>query len=458
MRKNGFFRSPQHPLMDFLRTVLVFVGVLSVLVVVHEWGHFIAAKLCGMRVDDFSLFFGKRIWRIGERNGTEYNVRSIPLGGFVKIAGMEPEDAYAGSYVRQPGSKRNERLLAGLDLSDLKDVDEKHISDRVSEAIYNAIGTDSKLTPPGRAELEALVGSEGINDSERRYLQSVLQAAPRPPDPQAYNQKPLLQRASVIFAGPLASLLLGYLMICIMGVTTGLPHVPDKMESVLGMVISGKAAEKAGLKEGDRVLSVNQKPVSEWPDLVSQIRANPGHLLTLKIRREGDLLTIPVTPASEKQKVEENGKTVEKTVGAIGVAPSIEWQRYPNPMISMREGTKLLAFQVKMMFQTIFSRHAGENLSGPIGIAGQIRDDSRSGFKQVLATAASLSISLGVMNLLPIPLLDGGHLMLLGMEGIRRRKLSFQEFIAAQKVGILIIGTIFILVMYNDLKRLLFKG
>ncbi len=448
-------------ILSILKTAFVFFSVLSVLVIVHEWGHFIVAKLCGMRVDDFSLFFGKRIWRIGNRNGTEYNVRAIPLGGFVKIAGMEPEDITMGSYVQKPGSKKNARLLAGLSFAELSDVDERKISNRVSESIYNAIGTDTKLTQEGRGELETLVGAETTNESERRYLQTVLDATPRPPDPRAYNQKPLLQRAAVIFAGPLASLLFGYLIFCVMGSTTGLPQIPDKddkTEAIVGMVVPGKVAAKAGMKTGDKILSINQTPVSSWKELVTLISANPERQINVSALRGTETIRFQVTPVAEQITEEENGKKVEKKVGRLGIGISPIWRRYDSPLISIKQGTSIIAYQVQMIFTTIFSRHASENLSGPIGIAGQMHSDSQGGVNHILLTAAQLSVSLGVMNLLPIPILDGGHLVLLALEGIRRRKLSFQEFLAAQKVGIFIIGTLFILVMYNDIKRLFFKG
>lgn len=447
--------------MAILKTLFIFLSVLSVLVVVHEWGHFIVAKLCGMRVDDFSLFFGKRIWRVGSRNGTEYNVRAIPLGGFVKIAGMEPEDITLGSYVQKPGSKKNARLLAGLSFEELGDVDERKISDRVSEAIYNAIGADTRLTQEGRDELEVLVGADTTNESERRYLQTVLKATPRPPDPRAYNQKPLLQRAAVIFAGPLASLLFGYLIFCVMGSTTGLPQVAakeDQTAAIIGMVVPGKPAAKAGMLTGDKIVRVNQTPVSNWKQVVEIVSVNPDKQIEVAVMRGKETVDFKVTPSLEKVTEEENGKKVEKKIGRLGIGKSTAWQRNESVIGSIKEGTSIMAFQVEMMLKTIFSRRVGDNLSGPIGIAGQMHSDSQGGINYVLLTAASLSVSLGIMNLLPIPILDGGHLMFLALEGIRRRKISFQEFLAAQKVGILIIGTLFILVMYNDLKRLLFKG
>ena len=137
--------------MEFLKSAFYFLAVLSVLVVVHEWGHYIVAKLCKMRVDDFSLFFGPKLIRLGKRNGTEYNIRSVPLGGFVKIAGMEPDDISNGAPIFKrrhlPGRRvREEKILSGLGEEALEGIERENVSDKIREIVEEAVGSNGKLT------------------------------------------------------------------------------------------------------------------------------------------------------------------------------------------------------------------------------------------------------------------------------------------------------------------------
>ena len=191
--------------MEQIRTAFYFIMVLSVLVLVHEWGHFIVAKLCGMHVEDFSLFFGKRLIRLGVRNGTEYNIRAIPMGGFVKIAGMEPDDISNGAPIFPKGSavQRNYRkTMVGLTEEALSAIDFESVSPRILEAVEQSIGENAQLTENGRRELQSLLASTGLNTGEHKYIEAILNAQAQPPDPNGYNQKPLWQRAATIFRRP----------------------------------------------------------------------------------------------------------------------------------------------------------------------------------------------------------------------------------------------------------------
>ncbi len=455
-------------LMEFLKSALYFLVVLSVLVLVHEWGHFIVAKLCKMRVDDFSLFFGKRLIRVGVRNGTEYNIRSIPMGGFVKIAGMEPDDISNGAPIFKRGptdktvvvglSKQEaDKTLRGLRDDALADIDFGVISERVRRAVASAIGDDATLTDGGREELEALLTSTAINSDEHRYIEAMLGADREKPDPNGYNQKPLWQRAAVIFAGPFMSLFFGYVLFCIMGSTTGLPE-DSIAQNTIEQVIAGKPAERAGLKAGDTIVAINGKPITDGKSMVEIIHASPGRPLQFVALRGKERLPFTVTPDRDTGPVEENGKIVTKPIGLIGIQPRQLriWARYPV-LVSLQHGTRLIANIVTGTLSGLFSRHVRDNVGGPIAIARQIDTDSKEGPRQVLLTGAFLSVSLGIVNLFPIPILDGGHLVLLAIEGLRRRKLSSREVYLAQMVGLSIIGAMFVFVMFNDILRLIGK-
>jgi regulator of sigma E protease len=445
--------------MDVLKTAFYFIAVLSILVIVHEWGHFIVAKLCKMRVEDFSLFFGKRLLRLGVRNGTEYNIRSVPLGGFVKIAGMEPDDISNGApiFKRRGGnaaSNTPEKTLRGLSEETLEGIDMETVSERVRQIVDQSVGADSHLTAEGRQELQSLLVSTGINAEEHRYIEAILGADMDRPDPNGYNQKPLWQRAVVIFAGPFMSLFFGYALFCGMGFTTGLP---DRQDNSIEMVFKGKPAAQAGLQPGDRIVEINGKAINDAESMVKSIHDSPGRPLHLIVLRDDQRVPYTITPYAFQYPDVENGKKVTKTIGLLGFAPGAAWKQY-TPIVAIKRGTEIVRFEVTMTLQGLFSKSVRENVGGPVAIADKIHDDSKQGPRQVMFTAAMLSVSLGLVNLFPIPILDGGHLLLLAIEGIRRRKLSSREVYTAQMVGLSIIGVLFVLVMYNDILRILPGG
>ena len=446
--------------MDKIVSALYFLAVLSALVLAHEWGHYIVAKLCGMRVDDFSLFFGKVIIPLGERNGTKYNIRLIPLGGFVKIAGMEPEDISNGAplLTRNPKKRHLAQNLQGLDMEALDTIDPEQISERVEQAVDNAV-EDNKVTPNGEAELIALSHSATINAQEQRYIETVLASKNFVPDPTWYNQKPLWQRAAVIFAGPVMSLFLGYFLFCAMGMTNGLPRT-DYNENVIESVVRGKPADKVGLKSGDRIVQINDTKITDGEQMVSVIHDHAGVPLRLVIARgNAPLQTLTATPDSvDVEEDKSSGKPAMKQ-GQLGFVPRphVIWQRY-GPVEAIKTGTIMIYNYVRTTLIILtHPKLAAGNVGGIVSIAGQIHQDSKEGPWRVIFTAAMLSISLGIMNLLPIPVLDGGHLLLLSIEGIRRRKLTGREVYGAQLVGISIIGVLFVLVMYKDISGLLHR-
>lgn len=464
-------------LLELLKSAAYFIGVLSVLIIAHEWGHFIVAKLCKMRVDDFSLFFGPKLLCLGKRHGTEYNIRSIPLGGFVKIAGMEPEDiAGAGRPIYKRVDidaglftwEKYEKNLVGLHETAFDNVKFENLSERVAQAVSGAIGDDSRLTANGRTNLEYLLLSTGLNTDEDQYIRVILAAADMRPDPAFFSQKPLWQRAAVIFAGPFMSLLFGYGLFCAMGFTTGLPD-EDNKHMAIGSVSEGKPAARAGIKAGDWILAVNGKP-TDFDEALSAMRNSLDPVtrdkpipLTLTLLRAGKPLDITVLPYIDKGTlVDGRGRTVKGKdgkpqtgyVSLIGIGPDSVWTRY-GVAKSISRGSVIIKDDVTMTLKGIFSKDVKNNVGGIIQIGSVINDNSKQGPNHVLFTAALLSVGLGIMNLFPIPVLDGGHIMLLLWEGVRRRRLTSREVYGAQMVGLCIIGFLFLFVMYNDVLRLI---
>jgi len=415
-----------------------------------------------MRVDDFSLFFGPRLLRLGKRNGTEYNIRSVPLGGFVKIAGMEPEDAAGGTTTLRVAGTGS--FLIGLDEERLAAINAENVSERIREAVDQAVGETGKLAPDSKEDLQALLLTTSLTEDEHRYIELVLEAGAYQPDPDGYNQKPLWQRAVVIFAGPFMSLFFGYALFCVMGFTTGLPSLDQmkrpKLLAEIGQLVPGEPAEKAGLKAGDKIIAIDGEKITDEQRMVDIIHSSAGKLLHMTVDRDKKSLAFEVTPVLKEQEVTEDGKTVKRQMGLIGFTPAAsppDWIRY-TPLKAVAAGSTLIYEEVTQTLQGVFSRHVRDNVGGIYTIAVVIHQESKEGLGHILFTAAMLSVSLGIMNLFPIPVLDGGHLLLLSIEGIRRRRLSSREVYGAQMVGICIIGVLFVLVMYNDILRSLSRN
>ena len=348
--------------MQVIISIFYFLVMLSVLVIAHEWGHFIVAKLCKMHVEDFSLFFGKVIWRIGERNGTVYNVRAVPLGGFVKIAGMEPDDISNGAPIFRRSASGKIKLLRGLDTESFENVDFERVSERVQNAAASAI-EEGQLTLGGRAEIQALLNSTAINDDEHRYLETLVNASMQTErvDPNGYNQKPIWQRAAVIFAGPFMSVVFGYFLFCLMGVTTGFPD--DRETRAIITPVKGGVADRAGIQNGDRVLRVGSTETPTWEAFRNQIQSRPNQPVTLTVQRGEQTLNLTMTTASGK-----DGATGKK-VGRLEVQPKITWRLY-TPMASIEKGTVFLKRNLQGIL-TVFSsgKDIKENVGGPIAIA-----------------------------------------------------------------------------------------
>jgi regulator of sigma E protease len=213
-------------------------------------------------------------------------------------------------------------------------------------------------------------------------------------------------------------------------------------------------ADKAGLQPGDRIVGINGVSIHNGAGMVDLIHNSPGRPLQIKIVRDNVPIDLNITPNADQTEEKVNGKIVKKTIGHIGITPDWGWKRY-TPAESIRRGTRFIYNNITMTLVTLFSRNVRDNVGGPIAIASQIHHDTKAGPRQVMLTAAFLSVSLGIINLFPIPILDGGHLVLLAVEGIRRRKLSSREVYASQMVGLSIIVVLFVLVMYNDIVRLI---
>ncbi len=448
--------------MDAVKGIASLLIILSILVVVHEWGHFIVAKLFKMRVEEFSLFFGKVALRLGVRHGTVYNIRTLPFGGFVRIAGMEADDISGGrpilEAIRDPlfnDPNSMERVLQDLERGSAAGIDTSKVTDEVRKKIQWSIGPDNKLTKGGFEDLVALQKSPVLTADESRLIDLVLQAHSRATDPALYNQRPIYQRALVIFAGPFMSLFFGYFVYCLMGMTIGLQDLDRPLTNQIAILQEehGKKmpARTAGLVTGDRIVAIDGQATPDGTSVVEKIHKSIGVPLHLAIKREGQILEKTIVPTSAEQKVEKKGRVVTEKVGRIGITLIPVYRRY-SPMDSIKAGTLNTYGYIRNLIAMIFTDPRG-SLGGPLAMGQMATAAQRLGVAHLFELGAIFSLSLGIMNLLPIPILDGGHLLLLAWEKVRGQKLSPMEVYRAQMVGLGVLALLVAFVFYNDILR-----
>lgn len=456
--------------------VLVLLIIICVLVVAHEWGHFIVARLFKIRVDDFSVGFGPRILRLGKLGDTEYNIRALPLGGFVRIAGMDADE--------EPLLRARETIAGKSTLHDNPAPEEK--------------------SPP---------------------------ATSSPAEAGMFYSKPLWQRSLVIFAGPLMSFLFGYFIFCFAGCTVGLPI--GNTTNRIGMVLPGGEAYKMGLRAGDTIEEINGRRIVDGEDMVAIIHMSYNKPLLLTVLHNGVRQRLTGTP--ERLQDSDTGALINTAViispnalSAYGIKkgdtildvnggdqvnpatlPAVfhdvagkkitlnVWRGgsrialsflvtpkvlehlpttsiYPLGMLKFDPGHSVIRLSIRDsikfgndtmgqilsafrgMFERRQIRHIGESTGGIIMIYSVISVAVQNGAPSAVLVAGQISISLAILNLMPIPVLDGGHLLTFFIEWLRRgRRFTDQQQQAFLLTGMAIIGILFLLVFTNDIHKLI---
>jgi regulator of sigma E protease len=348
----------------FLRAIIAGAVVLGVLVLVHEWGHFIVAKLCGVRVDVFSIGFGKRLWGV-KRGDTDYRISALPLGGYVRMAGDNPVEERTGA-------------------------------------------------------------------------------------PYEFLSRPRWQRFLIAIAGPATNILVTFLILWGIYASVGIPYVPPTIDQVQ----AGSAADKSGLKSGDTILSINGKSVKTSAESVAAIRGSDGQPIQFIVGRDGKDLPLTIAPMHAKAPDSDGltwliGATIESQEGRDregligGAKHAVRETIYETQQI----GTVLVG-----LFNGKVSVH---DLAGPVGIVQLSGEAAKSGPMTLLELTAAISLNLGLLNLLPIPILDGGHVLMLAIEGLLRRELSLAFKERFVQVGLVFLLSVFAFVMYSDILRVI---
>ncbi|MEO7715635.1 MAG: site-2 protease family protein [Capsulimonas sp.] len=469
-----------HLVLDKIQSGVVLLIILSILVIAHEWGHFIVARLCGMRVDDFSVGMGKRIWLVAKRGDTEYNVRLLPIGGFVKIAGMDADE--------EPINMAKDKLLGRKDDPDAGE-----------------IPLVAENTPESQPYTEA----------------------------DGFNAKPLWMRSLTILAGPVMSFLLGYVIFCLMGVTIGISS--GKILNRVAVVMPGGAGYKADLRTGDKIVKIDDKVISTGPEMVDTIRHSLGKQIHITVVRNGETKVLTATPEPLKDETTNKditvadvvqpgnlsnlglkagdelravipgardgedsdfiqtpeeataalkkyaGKNVQLIVARKGDTTTLKGalpaEDSNSPTFSVRTpgglkfgmdamverlsfvesvktGNKMIVILFKNLRDLVKSHKFQEQTGGVIRMYQETARASKVNINETISLAAQLSISLAIFNMLPIPILDGGHLLTFFIEWVRRgKKLTEKQQQAFMLTGLVIIGTLFILINANDIIR-----
>jgi len=449
-----------------MMTVLAFVGVIVLLVVFHEYGHYWVARRCGVKVLRFSLGFGKVIYsKRFARGDTEWVVSAIPLGGYVKMLDeregeVVPEElGYA--FNRKPVWQRMAIVVAGpLANFLLAIVLYWALFMHGVPGIKPILGEVSVGSPAAVAQLQdgetiLAIDGEAIPSWQElrwRLLTMGLQQQQIKVEGRAADGSVMTHQLdlSSLEAKDLDGEFLDKL---------GLHVYQPALLPVIGHLSAGGVAQRADLREGDVLLRANGVTLQRWNELVDIVRSHPGQAVNLDIKRGDMSLSVSLTP----QPTEESGKTV----GKIGAAPKVneaEWQglltevRYgPLEALtqSLRKTSETSTISLKMLGKMVTGEVSMKNLSGPLTIADYAGQSAHMGIAAYLGFLALISISLGVLNLLPVPLLDGGHLLYYVAELIKGSPVSEQAWEIGQKLGIALLGTLMVFALYNDVNRLI---
>ncbi|MEE4279633.1 MAG: sigma E protease regulator RseP [Halieaceae bacterium] len=452
--------------MDLLYTVGITLLTLAVLVAVHEFGHFWVARRCGVRVLRFSIGFGKPLLRWKDSLGTEYAVAAVPLGGYVKMldereAPVDPDELHL-AFNRKPVLSRIAVVAAGPLANFLLAIvaywalflaGESGYAPVIGEVETGSIAEVAGLEPG--QEIVAVDGEEtptwqalSFQLLERIGDTGPIRFSVRYPDSDVvYESKGTLD---AWLAGDDAPDLLGGL-----GLTLYTPPV----EPLVREVVAGSPAEAAGILAGDRIVATDGLPMALWDDWVEYVRSRPGERLEVLIERDGTTQQLTLVPEST---LDDNGERV----GRVGVAVQVpgmpesqrrEFQRGPIDALYAGIGRTgdMIAFTVESMVKMVNGLISPKNLSGPITIAKVATASAKSGLESYIGFLALLSVSLGVLNLLPIPVLDGGHLLYYSIELVAGRPVPERVQMVGYQVGLMLVISLMVFALYNDFSRLI---
>lgn len=419
-----------------METVIAFIIIFGSLVFFHELGHFLFAKKAGIMVREFAIGMGPKILALRKKE-TLYTLRILPIGGYVRMAGEDFD-----TVELQPGFR------VGVILNDADEVEKMYLNRDVSNPNVLFLETES-------ADLSKALFIEGYDEdgnlvkynvSRNAVIYEKGQETLIAPYDRQFDSKSLGSRAMAIFAGPLFNFILAFFIFLAIGLLHGIPT----NEPIIKEVISDSPAYAAGMEAGDFVKEVDGKPIASWQEFTETVQVNPGNRLQMKVDRDGELVTLQVVP----EKVVKEGNEF----GQIGVMYESPVEK--NALKAFAFGAEQTYSWMKRIFELLGMLVTGkftiDALSGPVGIYKATEEVAQWGLFSLMNWAAVLSINLGIMNLLPLPALDGGRLLFFAFEGVRGKPVDKQKEGMVHFVGIMLLMVLMLVVTWNDIQRFFF--
>ncbi|MBL8415661.1 MAG: RIP metalloprotease RseP [Propionivibrio sp.] len=451
---------------NFLYYLAAFALILGVLIVVHEYGHYLLARWVGVKVLRFSVGFGRALWskRIG-RDGTEWALGIFPLGGYVKMldereGDVAPEELHR-SFNRQSVGRRMAIVAAGPAANLLLAIVVYWgLFWHGIEELKPILGTPVAASPAAASGMQSgervlKVGGDVVQTWQDMHWVLIRHAVDQDSIEfeviNPHNEITIRHLdVSSVRAGGWEGDALARL---------GISFYRPKIPAVLGKISPDSAAAAAGLQVGDEILVIDDKPISTWPDVVQNVRNSPGKTLDFEVVRQGERFVFEITPLP----VEEGGQKI----GRIGASVKDTGAARSEMMITVRYGVisalgKAInetwdksVFSLVMIGKMITGEVSWRNISGPVTIADYAGQSAKLGMSYYLKFLALVSISLAVLNLLPIPILDGGHLLYYVVEIIKRGPLSERSMEVGQQIGLALMLMLMAFAFYNDINRLI---
>ncbi|HKZ06816.1 MAG TPA: RIP metalloprotease RseP [Methylomirabilota bacterium] len=445
-------------------SIVSFIIVIGILIVIHELGHFVVARLCGVGVERFSIGFGPVLWRYRGPE-TEYCLSAIPMGGYVKMMGDDENPLEGGATGKvDPGKAFNTKPLIARFLIVFAGPGMNFVLAAVIFALV--------FMTVGRPALPAVVGGVAPDSAAAR-------AGLAPGDQlRAVDGRPVQYWDEVIrlvrdgkgkpvdltIAGPAGA----ERKVTVTPVETperdlfgderqvwdigAMPLVP----AIIGDAVAGFPAEQAGLRSGDTVLAIEGRPIVTWHDLAEAISRRADQPTRVQVRRGTEILEVRLTPRGVKDRGPDGKET---TVGRIGIspAPSTTYVR-SNPIAAVRDGVEktveITVLTAVGLWKIVVGQLDRSNIGGPIQIAQAAGEQARHGLPNLAFFTAVISVNLALLNLLPVPMLDGGHLLFFLCEAVLGRPLSVRKREVAQQVGFFLLLMLMVFAVYNDLVRI----
>ncbi|ALS78283.1 RIP metalloprotease RseP [Planococcus kocurii] len=419
-----------------METVISFIIIFGALVFFHEFGHFLFAKRAGILVREFAIGMGPKILGI-TKGETLYTLRLLPIGGYVRMAGEDMDTIHlqAGHRIGVLLNKEGQAKKIIMN--------QKHVYPEILFLEVEEADLEKELWIKGYDEDEKLIRIEVARDAvvEENGRETILA-----PYDRQFDSKSVGKRFMTIFAGPLFNFILAFLIFTVIGMMQGVPT----FEPVITEVTEASPAAEAGMQNGDLVTEIEGKQIGTWDELVESVQTNAGNPLAFSVERDGELLDFTITPEISGQSAEE--------IGVIGVL-------YESPVEkdffgSFAYGAEQTIFWFKEIFRLLGMLVTGQftidALSGPVGIYKTTEEVAKYGFFTLMSWAGMLSINLGIMNLLPLPALDGGRLMFFILEAVRGKPVDRQKEGMVHFVGIMLLMLLMIVVTWNDIQKYFF--